>query len=397
MESKGSKELIKSILIMAGIPIAFSVACSLIARIKDRKNAKSYQVQINESGFYGDEEDYIENAHDPNHLKEHISSLKSKILELQELEKEIEVRFFRFIDLKDQEYALMEIQNSLCMEKERAEFMKREASSIEAENKKFDEMVMEYLKAVGELETLRLENGLLQRREKKLLKKSRESSRLIKKQKLKIEAQEAQMLINEADSKRKEIVIEGFEHEVEEIRGVINALLDEKNEVLHKLEIAENSLSFKIEAERILKENHNQAVKELENLKKDRAGELKELIYLRWCHACLKHELARRNQIEQERKAEENRVDDHELGLVEDIAPEECIAHESDNESVVCNVEPFFKSGQRHRKRRWLARKFRKWVEGNEKHHDTKCFGSHSVVDETEEPHSAGRKSFSSV
>lgn len=33
--------------------------------------------------------------------------------------------------------------------------------------------------------------------------------------------------------------------------------------------------------------------KELENLKKDRAAEIKELIYLRWSNACLRHELMR--------------------------------------------------------------------------------------------------------
>ncbi|KAJ0913148.1 putative protein CHUP1 [Helianthus annuus] len=95
MESKGSKELIKSILIMAGIPLAFSVACSLFARIKERK-ITSLHDQIQETTFNtdrvcGDDE---EDDGDVNNLKEHILALKCKIEELQELEREIEVRFF---------------------------------------------------------------------------------------------------------------------------------------------------------------------------------------------------------------------------------------------------------------------------------------------------------------
>lgn len=245
MEATKSKELIKSILIMAGVPLAFSIACSLIARYKDRK-ISSFQEQINETEFNNIcviDEDSI----DVSHLKEQIFSFRSKIQELQELEKEIEVRFFRFIDLKDQEYALMEVQNSLCMEKERSEFMEREVSSLmEVEKKKFDEMVIEYLKALEELESSRLENGLLKRREKKLLKKSRENLRLIRKQNLKIEAQEAEMLHNEVVLKRKEVLIGGYELEVAEMRAVISQLRDQKNEVSNKLEITENELASKV-------------------------------------------------------------------------------------------------------------------------------------------------------
>ncbi|KAF5803599.1 putative protein CHUP1 [Helianthus annuus] len=400
MESKGSKELIKSILIMAGIPLAFSVACSLFARIKERK-ITSLHDQIQETTFNtdrvcGDDE---EDDGDVNNLKEHILALKCKIEELQELEREIEVRFFRFVELKDQEYALMEVQNGLRMEKERAEFLEREMASMEEESKKFDEMVIAYLKALEDLESSRSENNVLRRRERKLLKKSKESLKLIVKQKLKIEAQEEEMLSSNAELKRKDVVIEGLEREVEVMRGEVNRLQTEKDEVLNKLETAENTVASKAEEERMLMENYNRVVNELENLKKDRASELKELIYLRWCHACLRHELARRKELEQETEQDEEIINNHEEGLElsQNVAPDECIGHEPENEKLVRHDEPFFGPGQHHTKRRWLARKFKKWVEGNEKHHEAKCFGSHSVVDEAEERHVAGRKSFSSV
>ncbi|KVI07957.1 hypothetical protein Ccrd_013683 [Cynara cardunculus var. scolymus] len=344
MEStRSSRESIKSILIVAGIPLAFSVACSLIARIKDRK-ISSLQDRVEETEFDQDNGDYINNTHDVSYLKDQIFALRSKTEELQELELEIEDRFFRFIELKDQEHALMEVQNSLLMEKERTEFLEREVSSTEVENKKFDEMVIEYLKALEELEDLRFENGFLRRKVDKMKGSMR-------KRNSKIEAQEAEL-------KGKENVVGEFER--------------------------------RAEAELILVENYNQVVNELQRLQKDRTAEVKELIYLRWCHACLKHELARRNQIEQEQKLEDKPITEpqNDGGV---------IMHDSHNDGMMHHNMRVFGHDESHSKKRWLVKKFKKWVDGNGKDHEVKCFGSHSVIDDAEERHSAGRKSFSSV
>lgn len=231
MENNQSRDLIKSILIMAGIPLAFSVTCSLISRIGNRKNG----------------EDCKDITHDvSDHLKEQMFALRHKVEELQELEREIEFKFFRFIDLKDQEYALLEVQNSLVMEKVRADFLEREVSSIEVENKKFDEMVIEYLKALEELESSRLENGLLKRRVQKLLKKTRESSRLIRKMNLKIEAREIDIMRSKVELKRKDNEIGGFEREVEEMRTMISQLRNEKNELFENLETSEKEVALKV-------------------------------------------------------------------------------------------------------------------------------------------------------
>ncbi|KAJ9542723.1 hypothetical protein OSB04_029229 [Centaurea solstitialis] len=388
MEStRSSRESIKSILIVAGIPLAFSAACSLVARIKDRK-ISPLQDQIQETESDEDNGDHINSTHDANDLKEQIFALRSKTEELQELEREIEHRFFRFIELKDQEHALMEAQNTLLLEKERSEFLEREVLSMEVESKKFDEMVMEYLKALEELESLRFENGFLRRK----VKKMRGSMR---KRDLKIEAQEEEL-------KGKEKVIGEFEREVKEMRVTIGVLRDEKNEVLSKLEAAENLVSSKAEAERILVENHNQVVNELEKLQKDRIAEVKELIYLRWCHACLKHEIARRNQIEREQKLDDDKTvmephnDDGDIMHDSHHINGE-VMHDLQNDGMTHHDERVFGPHEPQSKRRWLVKKLKKWVDGNEKHHEVKCFGSHSVIEEAEARHSAGRKSCSSA
>ncbi|KAI3772444.1 hypothetical protein L6452_03630 [Arctium lappa] len=98
------------------------------------------------------------------------------------------------------------------------EFLEREVSSMEIENKKFDDMVTEYLKALEELEYLIVENGFLQRKVKKMRGP-------MSKRNSKIEAQEEEL-------KEKENVIGEFEREVKEMRMMISLLRDEKNEVL---------------------------------------------------------------------------------------------------------------------------------------------------------------------
>ncbi|KAI3719502.1 hypothetical protein L6452_20402 [Arctium lappa] len=182
---------------------------TLLKNIYDLKEGKSVEVPIY---------DLKSSSRTGLHLffsQEQIFALRSKT---KELEREIENQFFWFIELKDQEHALIEVQNNLLMEKERTEFLETEVSSMEIENKKFDEMVTEYLKALEELESLRFENGFLRRK----VKKTRGSMR---KRNYKIEAQEVEL-------KGKENVIGEFEREVEEMRVMIDLLQDEKNEVL---------------------------------------------------------------------------------------------------------------------------------------------------------------------
>ncbi|CAB4317676.1 unnamed protein product [Prunus armeniaca] len=137
------------------------------------------------------------------------------------------------------------------------EFFNREVSSVEAESQR-----LEKLKKV-----------------KKLLRKARRQSRIMQKQDLKLEAWEAEVFRIYGALETRTKVIKKLEDEVGELRVVLDQVQDEKNVLLEKLELAEISASSisKIGGEGIKIEEVLE--KEIEQLQKDRAAELKELVY----------------------------------------------------------------------------------------------------------------------
>lgn len=122
-----------------------------------------------------------------------------------------------------------------------------------------------------------------------------------------------------------------------------------------------------IEAGDVSKEDYKQIVNELEQLKKERGDEVKELIYLRWTNACLRHELMR--QQEQQKNEERDHREVGVEGSVEVIHYEDS-EHELDDSLLEHHSVACF--GAAHgdgacSKRKKLVRRLKRWVEGSEK------------------------------
>lgn len=163
---------------------------------------------------------------------------------------------------------------------------------------------------------------------------------------------------------------------------------------------------MQIEGERIKIEDYTRLSEELEQLQKDHADEHKELIYLRWINACLRHQLMRNNAQQEQNDEEKNSrleidsegsVEIGNYGLENELAAGMALDH---------NVhEPCFDivTSDQALKRCKLFRRLKRWVEGSdhkekgrldqkEKHEEAvKCFGRHSVSDDAEENHHTRR------
>jgi hypothetical protein len=63
---------------------------------------------------------------------------------------------------------------------------------------------------------------------------------------------------------------------------------------------------LQIEGEGIGMEAYNKLVNELEKLQKDRAAEVTEVIFLRWMNACLRHELMKNREQQQQNHDKKN-------------------------------------------------------------------------------------------
>ncbi|KAK2965370.1 hypothetical protein RJ640_024112 [Escallonia rubra] len=410
MEGSRTKvEVMKPLLFKAGIPIAISVAGFIIAKITTRKNSilrasPSDQTQVNslqtnleevcrhEESFLSldstssshnvEVEDEIfsigiqhktsvESLQSEDRcykLEEEIEGLKTRIEVFQEGEWKLETRFHRYQELKEQEMVLVELLNRLVLEIDRVEFLDRELSSIEAENKSFEGILVEYLNVLEQLECSRMENGLIHRKVQKLLRKLKDRSRALEGQNLQIEVTKAEVLSSHEEIERRAATIKGLEDEIDELKTVVMRLQEEKSELMNQLEMAaEIPASPKIEAEKVAPEDYYQLLNELEQLQKDRTAEFNELIYLRWCNACLRHELMRRNQEQEEKldgKKEKLDLEFGGSGDQDDFRSERELDGPNVQHSQAClDLTTSFRA---HSKRRRLIEKFKRWVEGKE-------------------------------
>lgn len=200
---------------------------------------------------------------------------------------------------------------------------------------------------------------MLQRKFQKLLRKSKAQSRLAKEQALRIKAEEAEILRSHDALQTSVDAIDKLEDEIRELQRVLDQLQDEKNELVKKLDITEKSYASKIEAGDVSREDYKQVLDELEQIKKERADEVKELICLRWTNACLRHELTRNDEQQQNQDGEQ------EFGGSDGV-----IHYDSEHDNSLLehhNNVPSFDNSSACSKRRKFIRRLKRWVEGSEK------------------------------
>lgn len=297
MESTSSKaEVLKAVILKAGVPLAVSFAGFIYAWILSKKNlSKAYSLSEtmanspeNDSqqgitrgeSFHSlasmeDEEPTTIDTrvlpgssilHDNPCYEQEITGLRTTIEGLQLREPALRLQFDHFCDLKEQESLLMETRNLLSLATARVDFYDREVSSMGAENKRLENFVVQYLDIIEQLEHRKSMNILLQRKVKKLVRKSEAQSRLIKEQTLVIKAQEAEISRTHDALQTRINVINKLEDEIRGIQSVSDKLQDEKNELLMKLETAGKSSASEVSNRHQKKKNtemlaRNSAVK----------------------------------------------------------------------------------------------------------------------------------------
>lgn len=388
-------------LVKAGIPLILSATAFIAAKILSNRASPVSQ-----------EEEELQ-AGSPSVEIE--TDLVEILEELKRREYELEKRFLIYQDMKERESTDMDIRNKLCMEMKRLEFLAREASLMEAEAKRMENLMVEYLRVVKKLATSGWEKGLLQKKARKLRKRVGEKSKVVKEQSFCIKARDEEMMRSQRELERKSEVIVELENEVRLIKGVADQLNEEKIEILGKLEMVERSALAKPKIEEVVtKEQYDKVVEEVEHKEKDPTEMENELIHLRWSNACLRHELKRCQ--EQLESAEEDTNGKSNLEL--ESSPREArklqelfndVECDGSGSPLVCDIDKegscLTQNGRVSRRKR-LARKLRKWVEGggkideNQKHEEMiKCFGRHSVAhsEEAYDNFVHPRNSFSSV
>ncbi|TKY53025.1 CHUP1 [Spatholobus suberectus] len=398
-------ENLKPVILKAGVPLAASLAGLIYAWIIAKKNlsAKVSSLPENECGSPKakheesfDNLSYVEveesstpmNSsvlsgslviHDDNNpcLEQQITSLRSQIEGLQMRELALRMQFELYCEMKEQESLLAGVKNMLSLENDHVEFLNKEISSIETETMRLENFVVQYMRVLEQLEYWKSRNRVLQRRVQRLLRDSKAKSRLIKGQALKIKEKEAEILRNHDALQTRVSVINKLEDEIRELQRILDQLEDEKNEVVKKLETAEayasklykekihrKPLKYYLEAESgdVSKEDYNKVLNELEEVKKERATEVEELFHLRRINACLRQELMRHYEQQQERDRDHVEVEfEGGLGVVQHDSEHELRHSLLDHHNVSAHGD------RASSKRRKLLKRLKRWVEGSEK------------------------------
>ncbi|EFH55879.1 predicted protein [Arabidopsis lyrata subsp. lyrata] len=381
MDGSGPRDggAMKPVILRVCVAIVLSATGLILARFVSRNEdneVTSSTSNPESSSSPSRRNDQEEETESVDHQKQEILSLKSRFEELKRKEYEMELQFERFCNLKDQEVMLMEHKSMLSLEKSQLDFFRKEVLAMEEEHKRGQDLVIVYLKLVGEIQELRSENGLLEGKAKKLRRRSKQLYRVANEKSRRIIGVEKEFLKCVDELETKNYILKELEGEVKDMKAYVDVLQEEKEELFIK--------SSNLTSEMVSLEDYTRVVEEYEELKKDYANGVKEVINLRWSNACLRHEVMRNGANFGEIMFSPN-GNLQEMGL-ENVQADAAqalmsVAYEKHED---CHNNHHHESSRRKR----LMKKLKKWVEGNEKGKskaEERCFGRHSLTVDPEE------------
>ncbi|CAN0926253.1 hypothetical protein LINGRAHAP2_LOCUS35237 [Linum grandiflorum] len=335
-DSSKSIILIKPAFLKAGIPLAITAAGFAISRIvSSSKKTAALEEETKEAGF-----------------------AKSRIEE----------------ELQSREVE-MELESALAIERARAGFLEREISSLEMGKQRFEGLVREYERVVQRLEVANLGNGLLEGKVRRMMRKIRGQERLVEEKGERVGELEAEVLNCLEELERRNAMIDRLEEDVEKLK-------EEKSDLVVKLSSEQTAAEKQKNEELVAVEDYNRLADELDQGRTNQAAETAELTYLRWTNACLRHELMRSYQLQQQLRSD--MVDDESHHHHNKEEEEDCL----DVQRSSSSSSPDHHHQQSRRKK--LIHKLKKWVEGSDenngnfhsKNQGNNCIGWMPVHDE---------------
>ncbi|KAK9690154.1 hypothetical protein RND81_09G108300 [Saponaria officinalis] len=231
-----------------------------------------------------------------NDYEHEIENLKRRVRYLRERERKLEVQLLEYYGLKEQEKAMMELQNRVKINNIEAKLFSMKIESLEAENVRLAAQASDYSKVVSELEEAKTKIKLLKR-------KIRYEAQQNKEQILELTQRVTRFRDHEHEACSSDLSVRkmtDLETEAKELKKCNENLKEENADLAQRLESTQflaNSLLEDQEKEELNKEIQNlrseneKLTKDAERLQADRCGDAEELVYLRWINACLRYEL----------------------------------------------------------------------------------------------------------
>ncbi|XP_061366839.1 protein CHUP1, chloroplastic-like isoform X2 [Gastrolobium bilobum] len=233
--------------------------------------------------------------------EQEIRQLRNMIRMLQDREQSLEVQLLEYYGLREEETAVMELQNRLKISNMEAKMFNLKVKTLQSENLRLEKEVADHAKVLAELEAAEAKVKLLKRKIRYEAERNREKIITLQQRVSKLQDQECKDVASDQDIQIKLQKLKGLESEAEELRKSNLKLQIENSDLARRLDSTQmlaNAVlgdtdvadAMKQENER-LRQDNEALMKKIEQLQCDRCSDLEELVYMRWINACLRYEL----------------------------------------------------------------------------------------------------------
>lgn len=232
--------------------------------------------------------------------EQEISHLRSIIRMLQDREQSLEVQLLEYCGLREQETAVMELQNRLKVRNMEVKMLNLKVKTLQSENQRLKDQVADHAKVLVELENAKAKVKLLDDRIRYEAEQNKEQITTLKHKVAMLRDQECKDAACDQGVQIKLQKLKGLESEAEELRKSNLRLQIENSHLARRLDstqilanaVLEDPEGYAVKQENEhLKQENVRLMKEIEQLQSDRCSDLEELVYMRWINACLRYEL----------------------------------------------------------------------------------------------------------
>ncbi|KAL0429879.1 UNVERIFIED_CONTAM: protein CHUP1, chloroplastic [Sesamum radiatum] len=211
--------------------------------------------------------------------------LRSKIRLLEERERKLEIQLIEYYGIKEQEAAVIELQNRLRLNNMEAKLYNLKIESLLSDNRRLESQLADHAKVVMELEAAKAKIKLLRKKFRSEVEQNREQISTLKARVMKLQELEkkADELDRDMEGYRQEK--EELKEELEEMKKSNEGLKQENSDLTQKLEYLQMLAASALDNEEGQQDSIHQ-VREKAKANKDRsserAGDLPEIDSEQW-------------------------------------------------------------------------------------------------------------------
>lgn len=178
-----------------------------------------------------------------NAMEQEIANLRKLVWSLQENERSLELQLLEYYGMQEQEAAVRELESQLKINSVEAKLYSLKIESLQADNRRLQDQLTEYSRAMNELEAGRATIKILK---KKLKSDGEQAKEIIVSLHQRISVLQCQEQKEAKDKRLKEL-----EDEAVELKTINSRLAEENSDLVRQLEASQASASVALESSKV--------------------------------------------------------------------------------------------------------------------------------------------------